>query len=284
MDRDGLVHDGIELQVDGVPHRVDFAALTGKARGGLRAAGADARPDRAPRGGRRRPAVRGHRRRAARRRPATRRASRSGTTGAITSCAARSSPAATGSTASAATRSRRRADVRDAPTRSRGSASSREAAPATRRADLLARTTTGSRCTRCGRTRCRGCTCRWRPTSRSTTGPTTGSGTSSTSGSPGATTGVPGRSRRRPSRRASRRCARSCREPMQHGRLFLAGDAAHIVPPTGAKGLNLAIHDVATPGGGADALVRLERRGDRSTATPTTASPASGGRRTSRCS
>jgi p-hydroxybenzoate 3-monooxygenase len=33
-------------------------------------------------------------------------------------------------------------------------------------------------------------------------------------------------------------------EPMQHGRLFLAGDAAHIVPATGAKGLNLAIHDV----------------------------------------
>jgi p-hydroxybenzoate 3-monooxygenase len=32
--------------------------------------------------------------------------------------------------------------------------------------------------------------------------------------------------------------------PMQHGRLFLAGDAAHIVPPTGAKGMNLAISDV----------------------------------------
>jgi p-hydroxybenzoate 3-monooxygenase len=33
-------------------------------------------------------------------------------------------------------------------------------------------------------------------------------------------------------------------EPMQHGRLFLAGDAAHIVPATGAKGLNLAVNDV----------------------------------------
>jgi p-hydroxybenzoate 3-monooxygenase len=41
-------------------------------------------------------------------------------------------------------------------------------------------------------------------------------------------------------------------EPMQHGRLFLAGDAAHIVPPTGAKGLNLAEHDVRVL---ADALI-----------------------------
>jgi p-hydroxybenzoate 3-monooxygenase len=38
-------------------------------------------------------------------------------------------------------------------------------------------------------------------------------------------------------------------EPMRHGRLFLAGDAAHIVPPTGAKGLNLAIADVVTLAG-----------------------------------
>jgi len=35
-------------------------------------------------------------------------------------------------------------------------------------------------------------------------------------------------------------------EPMQYGRMFLGGDAAHIVPPTGAKGLNLAASDVST--------------------------------------
>jgi p-hydroxybenzoate 3-monooxygenase len=33
-------------------------------------------------------------------------------------------------------------------------------------------------------------------------------------------------------------------EPLRHGRLFLAGDAGHVVPPTGAKGLNLAVSDV----------------------------------------
>ena len=48
-------------------------------------------------------------------------------------------------------------------------------------------------------------------------------------------------------------------EPMQYGRLYLAGDAAHIVPPTGAKGLNLAIHDVRVLG---EALVRWYRDGD----------------------
>jgi p-hydroxybenzoate 3-monooxygenase len=47
-------------------------------------------------------------------------------------------------------------------------------------------------------------------------------------------------------------------EPMQHGRLFLAGDAAHIVPPTGAKGMNLAIADVRVLARG---LTRLCRDG-----------------------
>ena len=50
-------------------------------------------------------------------------------------------------------------------------------------------------------------------------------------------------------------------EPMQHGRLYLAGDAAHIVPPTGAKGLNLAVADVRVL---AAALTRWLRGGDES--------------------
>jgi p-hydroxybenzoate 3-monooxygenase len=47
--------------------------------------------------------------------------------------------------------------------------------------------------------------------------------------------------------------------PMRHGNLFLAGDAAHIVPPTGAKGLNLAVADVGLL---APALAALVRTGD----------------------
>jgi p-hydroxybenzoate 3-monooxygenase len=47
--------------------------------------------------------------------------------------------------------------------------------------------------------------------------------------------------------------------PMRHGRLFLAGDAAHIVPPTGAKGLNLAVADVGLL---APALAKLVLKDD----------------------
>lgn len=47
-------------------------------------------------------------------------------------------------------------------------------------------------------------------------------------------------------------------EPMRWGRLFLAGDAAHIVPPTGAKGMNLAVSDVTFLG---EALVEHYRNG-----------------------
>jgi p-hydroxybenzoate 3-monooxygenase len=50
-------------------------------------------------------------------------------------------------------------------------------------------------------------------------------------------------------------------EPMQYGRLFLAGDAAHTVPPTGAKGMNLAIADVRTLAAALAARYR-EGRGD----------------------
>ncbi len=51
-------------------------------------------------------------------------------------------------------------------------------------------------------------------------------------------------------------------EPMQYGRLFLAGDAAHIVPPTGAKGMNLALADVVALSAG---IERYYRDGSMST-------------------
>ena len=47
--------------------------------------------------------------------------------------------------------------------------------------------------------------------------------------------------------------------PMQHGRLYLAGDASHIVPPTGAKGLNLAVADVRVL---SRAMIEFYRSGD----------------------
>ena len=55
-------------------------------------------------------------------------------------------------------------------------------------------------------------------------------------------------------------------EPMRHGRLLLAGDAAHIVPPTGAKGLNLAVSDVRVLARG---FVELHRTGSPNSSTDT---------------
>ncbi len=68
--------------------------------------------------------------------------------------------------------------------------------------------------------------------------------------------------------------------PMRHGRLFLAGDAAHIVPPTGAKGLNLAVADVALLAPALAALLRGRRRRSP-TPTPTPRCAGSGAAPTS---
>ena len=48
--------------------------------------------------------------------------------------------------------------------------------------------------------------------------------------------------------------------PMRYGQLFLAGDAAHIVPPTGAKGLNLAASDVTILATALTSVLQRRRR------------------------
>ena len=63
-------------------------------------------------------------------------------------------------------------------------------------------------------------------------------------------------------------------EPMQYGRLFLAGDAAHIQPPTGAKGMNLAFADVVFL---SRALAAFYRTGGRRTCSTTIRRPVSAG-------
>ena len=65
-------------------------------------------------------------------------------------------------------------------------------------------------------------------------------------------------------------------EPMQYGRLFLAGDAAHVVPPTGAKGMNLAVADVRVLAEALARLVSSRANGRCSTRTPRRVSGACG--------
>ena len=65
-------------------------------------------------------------------------------------------------------------------------------------------------------------------------------------------------------------------EPMQYKRLYLAGDAAHIVPPTGAKGLNLAVADVRVLAQALTDWLDRRRRDRARRATPRRASSASG--------
>ena len=73
-------------------------------------------------------------------------------------------------------------------------------------------------------------------------------------------------------RRASRRCAALSPSRMRFGRMFLAGDAGHIVPPTGAKGLNLAATDVKYLSGALDRV--LPRQAARPASTLFRALPA----------
>ena len=122
-----------------------------------------------------------------------------------------------------------------------------------------------------------------RPTSDRATGRTSGSGTSSTCGS-------------RPTTARTRRTrARSIEKSVTAMRCFVSSRCSTAgcswpatlrtsCPPTGAKGMNLAVHDVRVLAAALAALVRARTTPRRSIAIPTTACGASGGRRTSRCS
>ena len=122
-----------------------------------------------------------------------------------------------------------------------------------RRADLRPPRATGSRCTACAARTVSRLYLQVDPDeSTSTTGRTSASGPSCSAGSscPGWTL------EQGPVLDKSITPMRSfVSAPMRYGRLFLAGDAAHIVPPTGAKGLNLALADVAVLAPALDALL-----------------------------
>ena len=70
-------------------------------------------------------------------------------------------------------------------------------------------------------------------------------------------------------------------EPMRYGNLLLAGDAAHTVPPTGAKGLNLALADVRVLAEVLERAASARRTPTPSTSTPRARSSGCGRRSTS---
>ena len=108
--------------------------------------------------------------------------------------------------------------------------------------DLSRATSAASRCAACARRRAAAATCNAisTPTRRVERRAFLGRAR----GAPAGRARGARRASARRSRRASRRLRSFVAEPLRYGRLFLAGDAAHIVPPTGAKGLNLAVRDV----------------------------------------
>ena len=258
MRREGLVHDGIYLRFGGRSRHIDFPALTGKTITvygqhevvkDLIAAHARSeaplhfdvsdvaiderrhRPpdDPLPRRRRRAARARVRRRRGLRRLPRHR---------------ARHDPG-------------RRADGVRARLSVRVARHLGRVAAGRARADLRAPRRAASRCSACARRRVSACICSARPTKTSRSGPTSASGTSCTAASKATT-------RRTSSTGAIlEKGVTAMRsfvvEPMQYGRLFLAGDAAHIVPPTGAKGMNLAIADVAVLAARARRVLRRRR-------------------------
>ena len=242
LHREGLVHDGAEIAVGGRRVRIDFRALTGKTVTVYGQTEMTTRPDRRAPGRRRPDRLGGGRRRHPRHRDRSGRGSATGTPAPNASWSATSSPAATASMASAV-RPCRHPAVRHSsgPIRSAGWASW----PTCRRARASSSTpamSAASRSPPCARRPAAATTSNATSTRRSRNGLTTGYGQElkvrlDCEPPPHITTG--------PSIEKSIAPLRSfVSTPMQHGRLFLAGDAAHIVPPTGAKGLNLAASDV----------------------------------------
>ena len=227
---------GIELRFDGERHRIPLSDLAG-GQAIVIYGQTELVKDRDPASPRHRAAapLQGRDVRCTTWTPAAR-SSATATTAATTSSSAAWSPAATGSTGSAVRASRRaccpssRASTRSAgwgfSPRSRASSDELVYAHHERGFALLSLPPRSSAAS----------TSSAAPTRILPTGPTTASGPSCRHAS-----GLrAGRSPRARSSKGVTGMRSYVCEPMRHGRLFLAGDAAHIVPPTGAKGLNLA--------------------------------------------